>query len=152
LKYLNIHKEELRRKRRKLAKKLGLCANECGRPVIVGKTRCEVCNEKLKDNYQRHKDERRKYNKLRYSNEKNRIWKYARTYNMSVEDYENMLMSQNGVCAICNNKTEKVLCVDHDHSDNDRVRGLLCHNCNKLLGFAKDNIYVLSKAIEYLGC
>jgi hypothetical protein len=30
------------------------------------------------------------------------------------------------------------------------VRGLLCHNCNMLLGFAHDSIDVLQSAVQYL--
>lgn len=69
-----------------------------------------------------------------------------RRYNMTVEDYDLMLIVQGGVCAICR-KTETALArggkvrslsVDHDHSCcpgegscGECIRGLLCFNCNK---------------------
>lgn len=71
---------------------------------------------------------------------------------MTIEDYDNLCIEQDYKCAICN--TSEVgrrtrWLVDHDHTTG-RVRGLLCHNCNVLLGHARDDISILSKAIEYL--
>ena len=39
--------------------------------------------------------------------------------------------------------------VDHCHITN-KVRGLLCHDCNRALGLLKDNTSILSSAINYL--
>lgn len=41
--------------------------------------------------------------------------------------------------------------IDHDHETNE-VRGLLCINCNMLLGQAKDKLTVLDAAQRYLLC
>lgn len=41
------------------------------------------------------------------------------------------------------------LVVDHNH-ETGKVRGLLCHNCNRALGLFKDNPSVLQKTFEYL--
>ena len=75
-------------------------------------------------------------------------------YGLSYEDYLAMLDRQNGRCAICgtheyttSNKAR--LHVDHDHTTGT-VRGLLCHNCNLVLGNAKDSRFVLESAIRYL--
>lgn len=59
---------------------------------------------------------------------------------------------QHGLCAICRmpeRRTDRPLSVDHDHETNI-VRGLLCDDCNNLLGRANDSTSVLSKAIDYL--
>ena len=62
-------------------------------------------------------------------------------YDMTPEDYVELLEKQNGVCAICktdesgHNMTDHLL-IDHDHITG-KVRGLLCCNCNWLLGKAK---------------
>ena len=79
-----------------------------------------------------------------------------RTYGISLEDFNNMLSSQNNLCAICkkegfkiNKNTALNLVVDHCHVTGV-VRGLLCHNCNRALGLFKDNIESLNTAILYL--
>lgn len=72
-------------------------------------------------------------------------------YNMTLEQYNLLKEKQNGVCAICFDicKSGRDLSVDHDHKTG-RIRGLLCHNCNYVLGAANDRIEILLKAIEYL--
>lgn len=54
-------------------------------------------------------------------------------YNMTVDQYNSMLKSQNGKCAICGNTSERALAVDHNH-ETGKVRGLLCLQCNVHLG------------------
>jgi len=79
-----------------------------------------------------------------------------RRYNMTLLEFEEMVKSQDGKCAICKRTTEKFV-VDHDHaccdgeiSCGDCVRGLLCNSCNTMLGFAGDNIQTLNAASKYL--
>jgi hypothetical protein len=69
-------------------------------------------------------------------------------YGIDGEDYERMLKEQEGKCAICGEKPER-LCVDHDHKT-EIIRGLLCSRCNKMLGAIGDNVEVLETAIKYL--
>lgn len=67
-------------------------------------------------------------------------------YGITVDEYEMMLRAQGGVCAICGREEShrsrtgvvRRLTVDHDHSTG-RVRGLLCHSCNVMLGFLRDD-------------
>lgn len=71
-------------------------------------------------------------------------------YKITLEQYNNMLIKQKGVCAICKtNLNKKALSVDHCHSTG-KVRGLLCHNCNMGLGTFKDNMFILQEALNYL--
>ena len=76
-------------------------------------------------------------------------------YGITLNQYDILLESQNGVCAICkqpptnSNKYNKVLFVDHDHITG-KVRGLLCYHCNVGLGHFKDNTQLLTRVIEYL--
>jgi hypothetical protein len=72
-------------------------------------------------------------------------------YGISREEYDAMLDSQGGVCAICKKKPDegKALFVDHCHVTG-RVRGLLCGKCNSVLAFGNDNPDILRAAIAYL--
>lgn len=70
-------------------------------------------------------------------------------YGITMDQYEVMLLTQGGTCAICGESPEKLV-VDHCH-DTGAVRGLLCDFCNKALGFLKDSIENLDHAKEYLG-
>jgi len=78
-------------------------------------------------------------------------------YNLSLKDYQSLLKSQNGVCAICGRaETRKnryggtcQLHIDHDHKTK-KVRGLLCSKCNAGLGLFNDDIKLLKRAIKYL--
>ena len=86
-------------------------------------------------------------------------WKdsHLRTkFNMTLAEYGQMLIAQNGVCAICNQPEKalrggkpKALAVDHDHVTGT-IRALLCSECNQMLGKAKDNRDVLLAAVKYL--
>ena len=77
-------------------------------------------------------------------------------YGIDLDEYNRLAESQNDSCAICR-KTDKGTArgkirywsVDHDHATG-KIRGLLCQQCNALLGMAKDDIDILQKAIEYL--
>jgi len=64
-----------------------------------------------------------------------------------------MIQLQNNKCAICGVSLAEIetknVHVDHDHLTG-KARGVLCHYCNAVLGFAKDSKDVLSKAITYL--
>lgn len=77
--------------------------------------------------------------------------KLRTTFGISLTEYQQMLARQNGVCAICAGgpKGKKRLSVDHNH-ETGKVRGLLCGNCNSVLGFVNDDPDLLLKAICYL--
>lgn len=69
----------------------------------------------------------------------------------TVEAYDKIYAAQNGLCAICSKpeKERAYLSVDHDHITG-KIRGLLCHQCNLMLGSARDNPSVLENAAGYL--
>lgn len=79
-----------------------------------------------------------------------------RVYNITLEEYQHMYKRQSGLCAICKtegftlnkNQRQKIV-IDHCH-ETGRIRGLLCHNCNRALGLLKDSEENLKRAIEYL--
>ena len=75
------------------------------------------------------------------------------TYNLSKEDFYNILEKQDYKCALCS-KTfpgfkQNQLHIDHCHETN-KVRGLLCMQCNVGLGMLGDNIEGLERALDYL--
>jgi hypothetical protein len=71
-------------------------------------------------------------------------------YGITEDDYDVMFKEQDGLCAICKQpSTHKNLDVDHNHETN-KVRGLLCNNCNRGLGHLQDSVLVLESAINYL--
>lgn len=79
------------------------------------------------------------------------FYNLRKNHNMTEKDYQNMLIMQNGVCAICSKEDviKKRLSVDHCHKTG-KVRGLLCAKCNATLGMVKDNVDILKIMIEYL--
>lgn len=73
-----------------------------------------------------------------------------RKYGISLEQYKEILKSQNDGCAICGRKAhDKNLHVDHCH-ESGKVRGLLCHQCNWYLGTIEASSEVLSNLLQYL--
>ena len=66
-------------------------------------------------------------------------------------EYQVLLDSQNGVCAVCkgNCLTGRKLSVDHNHATG-KVRGLLCAKCNSALGMVNDRIDLLEELVSYL--
>lgn len=102
----------------------------CGTEIGGNRTYCKSCSTK------------------RFANTvKNSI--YKKNYGISLEEYNALLESQNGVCAVCEGKTGRKLSVDHDHKTG-KVRGLLCVKCNLALGYANDNKNILLGLVEYL--
>ncbi len=74
-----------------------------------------------------------------------------RRYGISPDEWEMIFQAQGNRCAICKSDTpgKQSWHLDHDHSTG-RVRGILCHMCNILLGSAVDNCDNLMSAIKYL--
>jgi hypothetical protein len=74
-----------------------------------------------------------------------------RRYGITQEQFNQMLLNQNSKCKICSNdfKSSKDTHIDHCHNTN-KVRGLLCNNCNMALGQFNDNTDNMDNAIIYL--
>ena len=74
-----------------------------------------------------------------------------RKYGLTVDTFDNLVVAQDGNCAICGRpeSSRKRLCIDHNHVTG-RVRGLLCVQCNAALGQMDDQPDRLRKAAEYL--
>jgi hypothetical protein len=107
----------------------------------VGTAQCLACCRR-KDSLRRARTD------PAFKTAKNREKHLKTRYGITLDDYVALVEKQEGRCACCNN-LEKNLLVDHDH-DSDKVRGLLCINCNSMLGYALDNPRRLELGIEYL--
>jgi len=73
---------------------------------------------------------------------------------MSLNDYDDLFIEQEGVCKICKTADSKTtltdnLVVDHDHSTGE-TRGLLCNTCNIALGHLDDSPELFKEAAKYL--
>ena len=100
--------------------------------------------ERVAARTQRYRDDgRRQRNDRRYH--------LKRRYGLTVEQYDEMLAAQGGVCAICGRppRDDISLHVDHDH-ETGRVRGLTCFRCNNALGDFNDDPRLLERAAAYL--
>src|ERR1700677_4817800 len=81
--------------------------------------------------------------KRRKASRKHNLKKYGLTEN---EHYD-LLKAQNDSCAICGKaqkQNNRSFAVDHDHKTG-KIRGLLCDQCNRGLGFFKDDIQFLEQ-------
>lgn len=117
----------------------------CTKPNENGKDQCDDCcrkeNERCKENLR--------------TPDKYRRWKSSQLkhlYGITIEEYEEILEGQNYACEICQ---KAIGCkdnrpyVDHDH-ETGALRGLLCQNCNSVLGLAHDLPEVLRRAANYI--
>lgn len=67
-----------------------------------------------------------------------------RVYGISIDQYETMLITQNGKCALCYRlpAPNRSLHLDHDHSTG-RIRALLCAECNWFLSKVDKDVNIL---------
>lgn len=110
--------------------------------------RCKTCDDKARRSY-----EEANATSVRIKRRNSQI-KFK--YGMTAEQYDRLHEEQGGKCKICGEegfrmeaKTQHKLVLDHCHKTG-KIRGFLCHNCNRALGLFKDNIESLRKAIKYL--
>ena len=70
-------------------------------------------------------------------------------YKVPKSDYLEIINEAGNTCPICDNPFKKVPSMDHCH-DTNKIRGLICNDCNIGLGMFKDNIQSLANAVSYL--
>jgi hypothetical protein len=114
--------------------------------------KCKECYRKFKKEYYQRPEVKKK--------EREHFIKgyFKRTYGITICQYQEMLLKQEGKCAICktewtriNPKSKKAeqLSVDHCHKTG-KIRGLLCGKCNIGMGYFQDDIERLENCIIYL--
>jgi len=94
------------------------------------------------------------YNKRWKSNHKDgsRNHKLMYHYGITLIQYNDMFTKQEGKCSICQrhqSEFKKTLEVDHCHQTN-KIRSLLCQNCNKALGLLYDDLGTIQRMANYL--
>lgn len=76
-------------------------------------------------------------------------------YNITLDEYNAIAKAQDYRCLICSRVRK--LTIDHDHnccpdkgSCGECIRGLICSQCNTILGMCNDDVSILTAAIAYL--
>lgn len=100
-------------------------------------SQCKICDlKKSKQEYQKNKERRRKQRNSPIGKKHKRNIGLKTKFGITLDNYNQMFIEQNGCCAVCGkhqSKFQRRLAVDHNH-ETGKVRGLLCPNCNTLLG------------------
>lgn len=123
--------------------------------------RCKVCVNLAQGEYQKRPEIKARRNELARSKPRyikaQRLWTW---YRLRPEQFQAILDSQDGKCAVCRTDNPGGMGtwhVDHDHtccagsrSCGKCVRGLLCSRCNPMIGMAKDDPKILAAAVDYL--
>jgi hypothetical protein len=73
--------------------------------------------------------------------------KRLKKYGISQEIYDNLLKKFDGLCHCC--QVKQATAIDHCH-DSNKVRGLLCQECNLGIGLLGDNLKNVQAAVRYL--
>lgn len=115
--------------------------------------RCKPCHDIYAKGWKsRNREKTLEYNRTHY----HRSGVHYRRYGLTKEQFDALLQSQQGVCAICQQPETVIvrgrlrpLHIDHDHTTG-RVRGLLCSACNTAIGKMKDDPSILRAAATYL--
>lgn len=124
---------------------------------------CKVCNNKKSSDYQKkNRAYITKYQKEWSKQNPDKVRKYhvKGIYKLGWDTYNSMYFEQAGKCKLCDTEIQpsndglsnarvRTGAIDHCH-ETGRVRGILCHNCNKGLGHFKDSTELLARAINYL--
>lgn len=135
----------------------------------VTRQRCETCRAEHKKAQDRTKSQRwkdanrekhvaylREYHQARkddpeYRRRRREAMTFY-TYGITQAELDLMIQKQGGLCAICGGPPNGIgtrLHIDHCH-DTGRIRGLLCSNCNTMIGLAKNDPERLLLAAAYL--
>lgn len=136
--------------------------DEC--PTEIGpRNKTGLCRKHYNKQYYATPEQREKQNAYHrdWSAKQGAEYHYDRqlryTFGITIQDYYRMLEDQGGKCATCHitdpaeaRITAKFFNVDHDHRTG-QIRGLLCDNCNKVLGLVRDEVIVLGNMLNYLG-
>lgn len=128
------------RQQRLVDEKPAQCCHSCGTLVAGSQPGLRVCDACRKD--------RRPSREAQLERERQRRF---RTYGITEAEYDAMLASQGGCCAICRTDTPTVKgwAIDHCH-ESGMVRGILCARCNSAIGLLGEDPQAIARAAEYV--
>ncbi len=83
-----------------------------------------------------------------------RNYKITYRYGLTLEEVEKLWATTQCEICSCNfgehgDGGNRHLCFDHNHKTG-KLRGILCNACNGALGYMKDSVEILERAIMYL--
>lgn len=81
--------------------------------------------------------------------QKRRDWQLRKDYGITLNEYNEMVLAQNNSCRLCNISPIKKPVVDHNHTTG-KVRGIVCHGCNTLIGFFESRPQAIDNIKQYL--
>ena len=104
-----------------------------------------------RENAERERVRKREWQaKWRVENPRGELAQRIRKYGLTTEQYDELLVAQGGVCAVCAEPPARGrLHVDHDHGTG-RIRGLLCRRCNTGL-YLLENEPLRLRALAHIG-
>src|SRR4030042_5864910 len=138
-KYFITHREQIKEYKRKYYIEHREINKEKSRKYrLENKDKIKESQKKWKEAHKKHIEEKgRIYYAINKEKIKGKIIKYK--YGITSNEYNELFEKQNECCAICGehqSKFNKAFAVDHNHETGE-VRGLLCQNCNNVLGHSK---------------
>jgi hypothetical protein len=101
-----------------------------------------------------HKECNKKRNK-EYNKKNGAEHQLHHKYGITMKQKQQMIRKQSNQCSICGKELCTLLndvskaCIDHNHTTG-KIRGILCHSCNKGVGLLQDSPEILQNAINYL--
>ena len=170
-KYREKHREEIRAKQNKYYQDNIEKEREQKRQYYhteQGKATRKKYYEKLDKNKVKEWNEKHRKNlKIRLKNDpefaiqyntKQKSRRLEYNFGITFDQFTNLLNEQDSKCLMCKKvlvddiETRSVKnkpCVDHDHKTG-HIRGILCFNCNHLVGYMEQSDYVVKQGFRYL--
>lgn len=123
-------------------------------PITRKDNHCRECRREYNRQWEaKNKDKRKKHRQTPERKWRSKKKQRLKKYGLTLKQWDSMRELQDYKCLICgiheDSAQQDTLCVDHCHNTG-KVRGLLCHNCNRGVGLLKDSISNLENALKYL--
>jgi len=129
-------------------------------------SRCKPCSSLRVMEWRRNHPEQQAIIQAKYRGNSRVYFGYRlKKWGITLDVYDALLEKQGHACPICKKSLMgQKQCIDHDHSCEcgyscttkigrccgKCIRGILCNDCNIMLGMSHDNVDILSSAMAYL--